>query len=154
MKAQEVFAGSDRAVTRRYLARLENRGSLGFIAASLFRAQKASTRAKEYHGGIRGVASYRDLSYDRKQSSIVNLVNALQKDGEALGIVWGWKWDPTARRYKPHWVIYIDLPQGQVSFHSPERGEGPDYPGEWDKGSDSEKRILAFCDAVFDKPEE
>lgn len=30
------------------------------------------------------------------------------------------------------WVVYFDLPGGQASFHSPERGDGPDYPFEWD----------------------
>jgi hypothetical protein len=30
------------------------------------------------------------------------------------------------------WVLYVDLPTGQVSFHTAARGVGPDYPGKWD----------------------
>ena len=32
----------------------------------------------------------------------------------------------------PRWVLYIDLPGGQVSYHAATRHPGPDYPGEWD----------------------
>jgi len=39
------------------------------------------------------------------------------------------------------WVVYFELPQGQVSFHSPTRGSGPDYPGEWDGTHTSQDRI-------------
>ena len=43
-----------------------------------------------------------------------------------LGIAWGWKQDPATINYP--WVLYVDLPTGQVSYHSQFRGEGPDYP--------------------------
>jgi len=71
---------------------------------------------------------------------------ALAEHGEALGIAYGWKRDPLA--FTNPWVLYVDLPNGQVSFHSPARGEGPDYAGEWDAMHASEERILAFCDGV------
>lgn len=29
-------------------------------------------------------------------------------------------------------VLYVDLPEGQVSYHTAGRGAGPDCPGEWD----------------------
>ncbi len=48
----------------------------------------------------------------------------------ALGIVWGWGFDPDQPVHRL--VVYIDLPSGQVSFHAAERGPGPDYPASWD----------------------
>ena len=147
MKALEVFNGSEGALTRAYYAALEQHGAAGIVAVNLFRAQKCSTRAKKYRGGIRGIGSYRGMAYDRKAWSMANLCTALAKHGEALGIVYGWKRDPLA--FTNPWVLYVDLPNGQVSFHSPTRGDGPDYAGDWDAMRASEERILAFCDGVM-----
>ncbi|MBX9579161.1 MAG: hypothetical protein K2X87_02545, partial [Gemmataceae bacterium] len=47
----------------------------------------------------------------------------------AAGIAWGWREDPAD---DIPYVVYFELPTGQVSFHSTHRGEGPDFPGEWD----------------------
>ncbi len=41
------------------------------------------------------------------------------------------------------------LPDGQVSFHSTERYDGPEYEGDWDGQRQSEERILAFADGVL-----
>ena len=60
---------------------------------------------------------------------------------------WGWKADP-GQDFAP-WVLYVELPQGQVSFHSLERGEGPDYPSDWDQQYESESRILTYCDSLL-----
>lgn len=62
-------------------------------------------------------------------------------------MTWGWKQDPKEDRAKH--VLYIDLPQGQVSFHATKRYRGPDYDGEWDGEHKSEERIIAFCDSVL-----
>ena len=49
-----------------------------------------------------------------------------------------WKCDGTGLYTRPviapppMAILYIDLPTGQVSFHSPNRGEGPEYEGGWD----------------------
>lgn len=59
---------------------------------------------------------------------------------------WGWKPDPNTKGYP--WVLYVDLPNGQCSFHSADRLQGPDYLGEWNPGDGSEKNILKFCDNV------
>jgi hypothetical protein len=152
MKALEVYEGSDGEVTKRYYAELQRAGAIGLVAMNLFRAQKCSARAKKYRGGVRGVGSFRGMAYERKQWSMANLAAVLLKHGESLGIAWGWKRDEAAQ-YGPDWVLYIDLPQGQVSFHSPARGEGPDYSGDWDRLKASADRILAFCDAVFHAPD-
>ena len=51
------------------------------------------------------------------------------------------------------WVLYVELPAGQVSFHSPTRGTGPDYTRDWDQQHASEERIIAFACAVAAMPE-
>lgn len=145
MKALEIFLGSDGELTKRYYAKLEKRGPLGLVALNLFRAQKCSSRAKVYRG--RG---YRGAAYDRKSWSMQNLVEILAKHAEELAIGYGWKADPdTPFGDAPSWVLYIDLPQGQVSFHSPTRFDGPDYTGEWDGQHHSADRIIQFCDSVY-----
>jgi hypothetical protein len=74
-----------------------------------------------------------------------NLCKALADHGEATGISrWGWEFDDRAKGYEN--VLYVELPTGQVSFHSPARGAGPDYEGDWDgvKGA-SAGRIVQWC---------
>lgn len=76
-------------------------------------------------------------------------------------MTWGWgiddPLDPIDFEYctyiprnRPIEVLYVDLPTGQVSFHSPQRGIGPKYPGTWDgmqhRTSD---RIDAAIDMLF-----
>ena len=118
------------------------------------RAQKASTRAKKYRGGISGVGSFSDLAYQRKSECLIRLCECLLNGaGDCVAIVtirWGWKIDPL----QPHakWVLYIDLPNGQVSFHSTERFGGPDYPAEFDGAHASADRIISFCNFVFMNP--
>lgn len=148
MKARDVFLGSDGALTKRYYAELEKRGPIGIIAVNLFRAQKTSTRAKKYRGGIRGVGSFRSMAYDTKQWSLGCLSTALEEHGEALGINFGWGSDDGQPDCP--WVFYVDLPTGQASFHSPNRFSNRMYSGVWDgiRGV-CEDRIIAFCDAVY-----
>lgn len=148
MNAREVFDGSDGGLTRRYTVQLSKCGPRGVVAVYLFRAQKASTRARQYHGGIVGIGSYRDLAYQKKNESIRELCAALERFAEDLLIPYGWKLD-TNERFAP-WVLYIELPQGQVSFHAMERGHGPEYTAELDGVHASRERILAFCDSIFD----
>ena len=155
MKAIEVFAQSNGELTKRYYVELEKRGSLGLIAVNLFRAQKTSTRAKLYRG-----RRYKDAAYDTKTWSMQNLVKILADrwpelwreniESGADRPTYGWKEDPeTLFGERASWVLYVDLPQGQVSFHSPTRLDGPDYVGEWDGQRKSAERILAFCDSVY-----
>jgi hypothetical protein len=151
MKAIEVYAGSDGALTRSYYAELEKHGPAGIIAMNLFRAQKCSARAKVYRGGIRGQGSYKRMAYERKSWSMQNLARILAEQAGSFNIIYGWKQDhSTVFGQDTSWVLYVDLPgYGQVSFHSPVRGEGPDYAGDFDGAKKSEERILAFCDSVF-----
>jgi hypothetical protein len=125
-----VYTGSDGDATKALYARLGAFGPAGAIAVELFRTQKASARAKVYRGGERGRGSYRRMAYDRKGWAMDNLVAALGEHGHRLGIGWGWGEDP-ARDPHRH-VLYVDLPTGQVSFHSAARRSGPDYAKSWD----------------------
>lgn len=150
MNARDVFEGSEAEVTKAYYAALAARGPAGDVAVNLMRAQKCSTRAKRYRGGIRGVGSYRSMAYETKSWAMVNLCKVLDTHGKQLKIRFGWKPDPTVIfGERPSWVLYIDLPQGQVSFHSPSRLSDHGYAGEWDRERRSEERVLAFCDSVY-----
>lgn len=143
----EIYNGSSGELTRELYRELEQRGPSGMIALNLFRAQKCSSRAKKYHGGIPGKGSYKDMAYDRKQWSMSQLCTTLQTHAESLGIIWGWKIDP----FQPYHnqVLYINLPTGQVSFHTNIRGSGPDYPGDWDGEHLSAERIIEYVDAIL-----
>jgi len=147
----EIYKGSDGEATKALYARLSERGPLGLIAVNLFRAQKCSERAKVYRGGIRGKGRYKDMAYERKQWSMDNLCAVLVEHGGALKIVWGWKPDPgTLFGERESYVLYVETPNGQCSFHSPTRGKGPDYPNEWDgQRGETVQRVIDFTEAVL-----
>lgn len=140
-----IYRGSDGADTRALYADLVRVGGpYGNIAMNLFRAQKCSERAKKYRGGIPGKGSYRQMAYDRKNWSLSELCKSLKESS----LRWGWKKDPRTARFS--WVLYVDLPPGQVSFHSEARYDGPDYPGDWDQQPRmSPQRIVSFCEKVL-----
>lgn len=152
MKAADVYLGSDGDVTRAYYERLSALGPIGIVAMNLFRSQKNSARAKVYRGGIRGKGSFRGMAYERKQWAMDQLCQTLRTQAAELGFIYGWKQDhQTVFQNESSWVLYIDIPgHGQVSFHSPNRGQGPDYNGEWDGIRDaSVGRILELCDCLL-----
>lgn len=142
----EVYQGSDGAATRELYFLLTDAGPIGFIVMNLFRATKCSERAKLYTRG-----KYRLDAYERKSWSMGNLTTCLTTHGAELGMGWGWKQDPnTVFDNQPSWVLYIDTPHGQVSFHSPTRGVGPEYAGEWDgKRGLTVQRVIDFATAVL-----
>lgn len=147
--ALRIYKGNDGDETKRYYALLALSGEIGTVAMNLFRAQKCSARAKVYRGGIRGKGSFRSMAYERKGWSLDQLCKVLALQAERLGLRFGWKRDPKMDDFDPCWVLYVDLPEGQVSFHSKVRYSGPDYPGEWDGVKDiSAQRIIRFCDRV------
>lgn len=88
------------------------------------------------------------MAYDRKQWAIGQVVSTLKEHPE-LRFRWGWKRDPSS--FVP-WVFYMELPPGQVSFHCYDRGEGPDFAGEWDgvRGV-SPSRIIKFAAQVLSR---
>lgn len=137
----KVYLGANGEATMQLYAHLDTLGPAGLVGKNLFRAHKASARAKAYRGGWKGVA------YRKKQWSLGLLVDCLLEHGPGLGITFGWKEDP-AQEFYP-WVLYIELPTGQASFHMPERGKGPDFAGEWDGLKDSASHIVKYIDQVI-----
>lgn len=138
----ETYDGSDAERTRGLYAELEALGPTGVVAMNLFRAQKASERAKAYRGrGHKGAA------YDKKQWSMSNLCDVLS--AHDVGLQWGWGLDPVQAVHRN--VLYVNLPTGQVSFHSEWRSRGPDYPGLWDgKREASADRIVRWVTLLLD----
>jgi hypothetical protein len=130
-----VFQGSNGDATIALYDELRALRPAGIVALELFRAQKASSRAKAYRG----------KAYDKKEWALGNLVQAL---AEHDALRWGWKQDPAQEFHK--WVLYVDLPNGQVSFHAGARGAGPDYAGDWDGIKNmSPPRICRFIADLF-----
>lgn len=144
MNVQAIYEGSDGEATKKLYAKLETLGAIGIIALNLFRACKASERAKKYRRRYKGAA------YDKKNWSLKLLSDALASytpRGIAYGIRWGWKEDPTQEFHK--WVLYVDLPTGQVSFHAAAPLAKLRYHGEWDGQHISARRIVAYVDHVL-----
>lgn len=139
-----TYQGSSGDATKALYDRLASCGPVGEIALNLFRAHKNSARAKVYRGGIRGQGSYKGMAYDRKEWAIGNLAKMLDQHRASHGLKWGWAIDE-AQEYHRH-VLYVDLPTGQVSFHTAQRGPGPDYPGTWDGVREvGAARICQWC---------
>lgn len=147
MNAMEIYAGSNGDATKAMYAELERRGPIGIICVNLFRAQKCSTRAKVYKG-----RSYREDAYARKTWSMGLLCRALNEHAAALGFTWGWQEDKEQAFHS--WVLYIEIPTGQVSFHAEQPFKNPfvQYVGEWDKTRLSAERIIRFVQDVLDRP--
>lgn len=140
--ALEVFKQNDGEVTKAYYAEMNALGPLAQIAVCLFRAQKRSSRAKDYR--------FRRAAYDVKAWSLQELCRMLNIHGGSTGIVWGWKEDPNVLfGDEPSQCLYVDLPGiGQCSFHNPIRLGGPEYLGEWSGVHNSDSVIIRFCDHV------
>lgn len=140
-EAMDVYTGSNGDKTRAFYQRLSECGPRGHIAMNVFRACKTSERAKNYRG------RYSGAGYDTKQWSMENICKILT-DNPGM-FVWGWQHDPATTAFE--WVLYVELPTGQVSFHTSYRIQGPDYPGRWDGVRlDAPRRICLFCADVLD----
>jgi hypothetical protein len=142
-----IYQGSNGDATKALYAELEQLGPIGLIGVNLFRACKCSERAKAYRKG----PGHKTAAYDRKDWSIGNLARALQAN-QVLGLKWGWALDEELRgRGDPHHhIIYIELPTGQVSFHTGQRHDGPDFAGQWDGARGvAPNRICRFVARLF-----
>lgn len=148
----ETYNGSDGGATLKLYKRLEACGPVGFICMNLFRASKASHRAKLYRGG-NSMGSFKGQAYLKKQWAICLLVDELKR--HKLGLVWGWQEDGRAETFaKMRWVLYVETPFGQASFHGPAKGEGPHYDKPWDgqRGA-THGRIIQWCAKVLTETE-
>lgn len=141
-EAMRVFKQSDGEVTKSYYASMNAKGLNGQLAVALFRAQKRSSAAKKYRRG-----AWRRDAYDVKNWSLSEVCRILDSmTAFEMAPQWGWKKDKNTPGYE--WVLYVDLPTVQCSFHSANRLSGPDYKGEWDGCGLSAERICRFCDLV------
>lgn len=140
-----TYAGSSGERTRALYDRLEALGDIGTIAVNLMRSQKTSSRAKVYRR-----RSSRGAAYDTKQWAMDNLCRALESGAGGDEITsWGWGTDDKQPVHRH--VLYVDLPTGQVSFHTEYRGAGPGYSGAWDGiEGQSADRILRWCARILD----
>lgn len=142
-EVMQIYSGSDADRTRALYSELEALGPVGKIATNLFRAQKASARAKVYRG-----SGHKGEAYRKKQWSMSNLCDVLAANGE-VGLRWGWGIDHVQVVHRN--VLYVDLPTGQVSFHAEWRSFGPDYAGVWDGCRDaSADRIVRWVAQVLE----
>ncbi len=144
MKALEVFTQQNGEVTKAYYAEMQKLGELGEIAVCLFRAQKRSSRAKDYRRG-----KFRRLAYDAEN---VEFAGALQGAEAALRKARHWvgmegRSERTFRRTR--FVDSVRGPSdGPVQFPQSIRFDGPDYSGEWSGLPNSADVIIRFCDRV------
>jgi len=145
-RADSVFRQNDGKVTTAYYIEMNAKGLLGQLSVALFRAQKRSIAAKTYRGRRFTRAAYEVKNWSI--SEIVRILCLMDKTHDVSSLTWGWGYDAKAIHFEH--VLYVTLPTGQISFHSDERLEGPDYPGEWDGQKMSRERILTFCDSIDD----
>jgi hypothetical protein len=137
-----VYRASDAEATRELYAELSEHGPDGELAVNLMRACKKSERAKKYTRRFRGA------SYDGKEWAMGEICRILTEHSDLAR--WGWGIDEK-QEYHKH-VLYVDLPNGQVSFHTAARGTGPDYPGVWDGQVErSAGRICSYAAAILEK---
>lgn len=141
MNPRAIFEGSNGAATQALYRSLELLGPAGVIAMNLFRACKCSGRAKAYRSRYKGEA------YERKNWSLQNLCTELAKSAAALGIEWGWGEDDTQEFHR--WVLYVEIPTSQVSFHTENRMCPKDYPSHWDGSRDSPSRIIRWTTGLL-----
>lgn len=145
--AYSIYCHADGDATKALYTWLDRQGPAGQIALNLFRAHKSSNRAKEYRN------SFTPVAYQKKEWSLENACVLLKQHGDALGIRWGWLRDPEQPRHS--WVLYVDLPTGQVSFHTRQCLIGPYYSGEWDGVIKAgEFRICAYIATLSGFPAE
>jgi hypothetical protein len=141
VRALRIFEQNDGDTTKAYYREMDGRGPAGMVATALFRAQKRSRAAKRYRRRV-----FTRKAYDVKNWSIAEVCRLLAAYAERLGISWGWAKDEKAIGFEN--VIYVDLPEGQCSFHAPVRGAGPEYAGKWSGKKNSAEVIFAYCDRI------
>jgi hypothetical protein len=62
-------------------------------------------------------------------------------------VLWGWGEDPAQEFHK--WVLYVELPTGQVSFHAAAPLTADRFPGEWDGQHMTRERVIAYAHHVL-----
>ncbi len=136
-KTEDVFNKRDGNATVALCVELSKRGLLSAAAVCLYQAQYSSARAKTYRRRSKG------YSYERKNTALMRMPRWLSR----ADIHYGWGYDATSKNYEH--VLYVELATGQCSFHSSERGDGPEFKGSWNLEVDSMTSVFRFCDQVL-----
>jgi len=133
----QTIKAAKAARTAKLYKRIGQCGTVGPIAEILLRVQISSEKGKKYRGDSSG------FSYAKKSECMAGLC-AVLKDQQQIDYGWG-----IDRKCDAEHVLYVDLPNGQVSFHCFDRIGGPDYPKQWDGAHASGKRIREFAASVL-----
>lgn len=145
-RVMQVYQASSADDTRRLYLELTKMSPAGELASNLMRACKKSERAKVYRQ-----RAHTASSYDGKAWAMGEICRLLLRY-PTLVSAWGWGLDDKQPLHKH--VLYVELPQGQVSFHTDSRGLGPDYGKPWDgKTGMSAQRACTFAASVLDQLE-
>jgi hypothetical protein len=84
------------------------------------------------------------MAYEKKEWSMEQLCAALNESD----IDHGWAVDETQEVHRH--VLYVELPTGQVSFHTEKRLLGPEFSGRWDGIRDvASERIVSFANSIL-----
>lgn len=142
-RVTRVYRARNADATRALYADLAALGPAGEIAVNLCRAMKNSGMAKGYRRRSATAAAY-----DTKGWAMRNLAELLPAHAARLGLTWGWGVDPAQSYHRI--VLYVDLPTGQVSFHTDLRLAGPDHAAGWDGVRDAgPDRLCAWMAALL-----
>lgn len=141
MSAKEAFACRDASQTIEFQNELLRRGASGQLAYGLFRAQKRSSRAKDYRHRLK------QQSYAAKEQAMVYTDRVLTDYSRFLGVHWGWQRDEKQAFHD--WVLYVQLSHGQCSFHADRRMSDREFKGEWDQSKTSEQVVTDYCKFVM-----
>jgi hypothetical protein len=164
-KAAQSAAAKRAARTRQERKRL-SATPFGRLLLALREARECNDRAKsraanglhiDYYFGFDS-SRYAQANYrrsrdarwsDYRQKSLA--LDAACSEAQRTTIRWGWAQDKLVE--DAPFVIYFDLPSGQVSFHAEFRGDGLDYGGEWDGVEDAAWcRIEDAIQLTLDQP--
>lgn len=115
--------------------------------ARTFGDYRGSNRSKHAYHAYRGSRDARQRDYSEKASALDEAAVAAQECGVNAG------WQPNSDKDSPvPYIVYFDLPTGQVSFHTTSDCGLPRYDGEWDQETEvAQARIEAAIDEYLAK---
>lgn len=135
------------------LNQLRLHGRVGMIGAALLNCQKESSNAKKHLKGHAGAIQSRRLSRERYQQKHQAMAALQVHLKEYQTFNWGWAPDPNPSKSSAVHVLYVDLPTGQVGFHSTQMlgRNAKVYTGQWDGQNKNMERIFKFCEDILNR---
>ena len=150
IRVVKAFYGYDAMAIQDVKARLKAGGLKGELADLLFEAERTDLNA----GVCRTTpacswTSRHRRKWDRWIRALKALVSFLDRSASQLGIHWGWQ--EHENQTGPFWVVFIDLPTGQVFYSAPERLTDHQYEGSMEWSESNEIPIFEFCEEILAK---